>query len=67
MTHEQQSLADNNEFAALTAAASAIMARELTGLETNAERKAKKQRVLEKKWECFGLTFPQSTAELRSL
>ena len=67
MTPEEQSLAENNEFAALTAAASTIMARELTGMETNAERKTKKQRVLKKKWECFGLTFPQYAAELRSL
>lgn len=67
MTTEKQSLTPDKEFAALTAAASTILARELTQVETNAERKAKKQRVLDKKWECFGLAFPELAVDVPSL
>lgn len=67
MTTEKQSFTTDKEFAALTAAASTILARELTRVETNAERKAKKQRVLDKKWDCFVRTFPELAAEVPSL
>lgn len=67
MTIGEKSLSADKEFAAITAAASIILARELTRLETNTDRATKKQRVLGKKWDAFVRTFPEITADVPSM
>jgi hypothetical protein len=54
----------DQDFAAMISAASVILARNLTQVETNKDRKIKMGRVLAKKWDAFRDTFPQIAIDI---